>query len=75
MISIDLSETAQKSALEIRDKIQSETTSENFFSNKIIFSDKKKNSWILSWTEFVLEGILPQTEFCLGLHTAVVFHM
>ena len=70
MISIDLSERTRKSALEIQDKIQSE----NFFFQQIFFPIKlfsrqkkicwKKNSWILS-----------QTEFCLGLHTAVVFRM
>ena len=37
MIGIDLSETAQKSTLEVWDKIQSE----KFFSNKIIFPIKK----------------------------------
>ena len=37
IISIDLSETTQKSTLEIREKIQSETKSENFFSNNISF--------------------------------------
>ena len=47
MISIDLSETIQKSALKIRDKIQSETKSknffqQNFFSNKIFSQQKRK---------------------------------
>ena len=53
-IAIDLSETAQKSALQIRDKVQSETKSENFLSDNFFFEEK--HSWILS-----------QTEFCLGL--------
>ena len=42
MISTDLSETAQKSALEIRDKIQSETKSKNFFFQQIFFLMKEK---------------------------------
>ena len=51
MISIDLSETAQKQKAHWK----SETTSEtNFLLTKESFS---------------------QTEFCLRLHTAVVFHM
>ena len=29
----------------------------------------------MSWTEFCLRLNLSQTEFCLGLHTAVVFRM
>ena len=68
MISIDMSETTQKSALEIqdksslrqnavRDKIQSEKISKNFFP-----------------TTFFLINFFA-TEFCLGLHTAVVFRM
>ena len=55
MISIERSETAQKSALEIRDKIQSE----NFFPTVGIF---------FFWTEFCLRLYLSQTEFCLGLN-------
>ena len=35
IINIDLSETTQKSALEIQDKMQSETKSKNFFLTKI----------------------------------------
>ena len=68
MISINLSETTQKkSALEIRDKIQSETKSKNFFSDKIFFLIK-----ILGFCH----GLnLSWTEFCLRLHTAVVFRM
>ena len=62
MISIDLSETTQKSALEIRDnirdKIQSETKFKTiFFSDKIVFPDKKENCLRL---EFVSDGILSQ---------------
>ena len=73
MISIERSETAQKSALEIRDKfslrqnaVHDKIQSENFFPmvGKIFF-----------WTEFCLEVYLSWTEFCLGLHTAVVFRM
>ena len=49
MIGNDLSETAKKSVLEIRDKIQSETKSENFFRQNF-FSDKKKK-----FSDFVLD--------------------
>ena len=59
MINIDLSETTQKSALEIQDKFQSDTKSENFFFQQNFFPDKN----------------FFQTEFCLGLHTTVVFCM
>ena len=62
MISIERSETAQKSALEIRDKfslrqnaVQDKIQSENFF-----LTVGENFFW---------------TEFCLGLHTAVVFRM
>ena len=64
MISIDLSEKAQKNTLEIQEKIQSEIKSENFFPDKIIFLTKKK-----------FLGFCLGTEFCLRLHTAVVFRM
>ena len=57
MISIDLSETTQKSTLEIRDKIQSKIKSENFFSKK-----KKKK---LLEKNFVRKRILG---FFLGLN-------
>ena len=58
MISIDLSETTQKSTIEIRDKIQSETISENFFfSNKNFFATKNPN--------FIRKKF---SDFCLGLN-------
>ena len=81
MISIDLSQTAQKKhtgnarQISVQDKIQCETKSKNFFSNKIIFPIIKKNSRILSQTEFCLWLNLSGTAFYLGLHTAVVFRM
>ena len=60
MISIDLSETTQKSALEIQDKIQSETKSKNFFSDIIffpikIFSQRKKILSEKKFLDFVLD--------------------
>ena len=68
MICIDLSETIQKKKNtgnlrenSVRDKIQ------EFFLTKFFSQEKKfvkKNSPILS-----------RTEFCLGLHTAVVFRL
>ena len=71
MISIDLSETTQKKAhWKSETKFSKKQNSQDFFSNKIkkFFPTKKyfvrKNSWIFSLTEF-----------CLGLHTAVVFRM
>ena len=64
MISINLSETAQKSALEIRDnvrdKIQSEKKSKIFLSTKFFST---------------IFQIMSQTGFCLGLHTAIVFRV
>ena len=65
MISIDLSETPQKSALEIRDNIRDKIHSEtkfktNFFSDKFFFLDKKENCLRL---EFVSDGILPQITY------------
>ena len=87
MISIDLSETTQKSALEIWDKfslrqnaiwdqIQSEKISENFFLIKFFPPTKFFPGWILSWTKkvFFLTKFFP-AEFCLWLHSAVVFRM
>ena len=64
MISIERSETAQKSALEIRHKfsprqnaVWDKIKSENFFPMVGIFF----------WTEFCLGLYLSQTEFCLRL--------
>ena len=69
MISINRSETAQKSALEIWDKfslrqnaVRDKVQSENLFLmvGKIFLLD-----WILSWTVLVLDSILSRTEFVL----------
>ena len=66
MISIDLTETAHFVYW------KSETTCETNFFLTFIFSDKKNFFLELN---FVLDWILSQTEFCLGLHTTVVFRM
>ena len=73
MISIERSETAQKSAMEIREKfsprqnaVKDKIQSENFFQTVRIF---------IFWTEFCLRLNFSRTVFCLGLHTAVVFRM
>ena len=60
---------SNESALEIRDKIQSETISENFFSENNFSSknpppQKRKK---IGWKKILV--------FCLGLHTTVVFRM
>ena len=82
MISTDLSETTQKSALEIPDKIQSETNSvldnvqdkiQSEKKSKIFFSPQFFFFLIISFP--ILSQMLSRTEFCLGLHTAVVFRM
>ena len=62
MISIDLSEKAQKSTLEIQDKIQSEIKSENFFPDKTIFLTKKKFLRFCLGLNFVSDYI-PQLYF------------
>ena len=82
MISIDLSETAQKAHWKSETKFSPRQNPRIFFLTKSflikIFSQQKKkncqkkNSQILSWTEFCLGLNLSQTEFCLGLHTTVV---
>ena len=66
MISIERSETAQKSTLETRDKfsprqnaVQDKIQSENFFQTVRKF---------LLWTEFYLRLYLSWNEFCLGLN-------
>ena len=61
MVGIERSETAQKSTLEIQDKMQSETK----FNPRIFFSDGQK---FFFQTEFCLRLYLSQTEFCLGLN-------
>ena len=53
----------------MQDKTQSVKESENFYQKKIV---RKKNSQISSQTEFCLRLNLSRTQFCLGLHTAVV---
>ena len=75
MINIDLSEKAQKAHW------KSKTMSETKFSPKKIqefFSDKifsQQKCFFFQQKNFVLDWILSRTEFCLGLHTAVVFCM
>ena len=69
MISIDLSENTLKSALEIRDKL---SPRQNAVQDKI---QSKKISENFFRTKFFSNRILSWTEFCLGLHTAVVFRM
>ena len=66
MISIDLSQTAH---FALR---KSETTSKaKKISDKNIFS---RQNFFLD-LDFVSDWIFSWTEFCLGLHTAVVFRM
>ena len=69
MLSIDLSETAHFVYW------KSETMSEtNFFSDNF-FSDKFFSQQKIFFLDFVSDWILFRTEFCLALHTAVVFRM
>ena len=83
MISTERSKTAQKSILEIQDKlsprqnaVQHKIQSENFFSTvRIFFQTEFCLELYLSWTEFYLGLNLSWTEFCLRLHTRVVFRM
>ena len=63
MISIERSETAQKSALEIRDKF---SPGQNAVRDKI-----QSENFFLRWSEKNFFW----TEFCLRLHTAVVFRI
>ena len=54
---------------------KSETTSKTKFSPRHCLRLDFVSDSILSWTEFYLGLDLSRTEFCLGLHTAVVFRM
>ena len=70
-----------KSTVEIQDNVQDKSFLTIFFLTKNFFSDKNFFSQIFSHIDFchrldfVLGWIFSCTEFCLGLHTAIVCHV
>ena len=62
-------------ALEIRDNVQDSFFSDNFFFRQIFFLTKNLFLGFFLRMNFVFDWNLSRTEFCLGLHTAVVFRM
>ena len=71
MISTDLPETTKKTHWKSETKFSPTQNLRIFFFFWTIFFPKKKKKF----SDFVLDQILSWTEYCLGLHTAVVFRM